>query len=411
MRVISLINALLVVVALYFLVFERDALFAFAGRGDSDAQAAASAQDDASPTQDQPQGVGVVAYRSTAREIDSAVVLRGQTKANRQVEVLAETTSTVVSDPKRKGAFVEAGDLLCELDPGTRHASLAEALAGKLEAESRGPEAEARLEEAHALVAEAEINLKAAQKLFKSGFGSETQRISSEAAMSSAQAGIKSAEAGLEATQAGIEAAAAEVAAAQRELDRLTIEAPFRGLLESDTAELGSLMLPGSLCATVIQLDPIKLVGFVPETEVNRIIVGTMASAQLVTGLHVEGRVTFLSRSADETTRTFEVEITVPNPELLIRDGQTANIQIAAEGAKAHLLPQSALTLNNDGQLGVRTVAAGNIVDFAPVRLLRDTAQGVWVDGLAETVDVIVVGQEFVTRGVVVAPTYREKAE
>lgn len=411
MRVISLINALLVVVALYFLVFERDALFAFAGRGDSDAETAPAAESDASPVQDQPQGVGVVAYRSTAREIDSAVVLRGQTKANRQVEVLAETTSTVVSEPKRKGAFVEAGDLLCELDPGTRHASLAEALAGKLEAESRGPEAEARLEEAHALVAEAEINLKAAQKLFKSGFGSETQRISSEAAMSSAQAGIKSAEAGLEATQAGIEAAAAEVAAAQRELERLTIEAPFRGLLESDTAELGSLMLPGSLCATVIQLDPIKLVAFVPETEVNRIIVGSMASAQLVTGLQVEGRVTFLSRSADETTRTFEVEITVPNPELLIRDGQTANIQIAAEGAKAHLLPQSALTLNNDGQLGVRTVAAGNIVDFAPVRLLRDTAQGVWVDGLAETVDIIVVGQEFVTRGVVVAPTYREIAE
>ncbi len=411
MRVISLINALLVVVALYFLVFERDALFAFAGRGDSDAETATAAEGDASPSQDQPQGVGVVAYRSTAREIDSAVVLRGQTKANRQVEVLAETTSTVVSEPKRKGAFVEAGDLLCELDPGTRHASLAEALAGKLEAESRGPEAEARLEEAHALVAEAEINLKAAQKLFKSGFGSETQRISSEAAMSSAQAGIKSAEAGLEATQAGIEAAAAEVAAAQRELDRLTIEAPFRGLLESDTAELGSLMLPGSLCATVIQLDPIKLVAFVPETEVNRIIVGSMASAQLVTGLQVEGRVTFLSRSADETTRTFEVEITVPNPELLIRDGQTANIQIAAEGAKAHLLPQSALTLNNDGQLGVRTVAAGNIVDFAPVRLLRDTAQGVWVDGLAETVDIIVVGQEFVTRGVVVAPTYRDIAE
>ncbi len=410
MRLISFINALLVIVALYFLVFERDALFAFAGRGDADTTASAEGETTDVTTVSET-AVGVVAIRSQAREIDSAVLLRGQTQANRQVEVLAETISTVVSEPKRRGAFVEAGDLLCELDPGTRPASLAEAMAGKLEAESRIPEAEARLEEAHALVAEAEINLTAARKLSETGFGSETRRISSEAAMSTAGAGVKSAEAGLEATRAGIEAAAAEVKAAEREIERLTIEAPFEGLLESDTAELGSLMQPGSLCATVIQLDPIKLVGFVPETEVNRVLVGSQASAQLVTGLQVEGRVTFLSRSADETTRTFEVEITVPNPDLAIRDGQTATIRIAAEGAKAHLLPQSALTLNNEGQLGVRTVGAGNIVDFMPIRVLRDTAEGVWIGGLPETVDIILVGQEFVTRGVTVAPTYREPSE
>jgi multidrug efflux system membrane fusion protein len=74
-------------------------------------------------------------------------------------------------------------------------------------------------------------------------------------------------------------------------------------------------------------------------------------------------------------------------------------------------LPQSALTLNNEGQLGVRTVGTGNVVDFVPVRILRDTSEGVWVDGLSESVDVIVVGQEFVTRGVTVAPTYREASQ
>ncbi|WP_170399951.1 efflux RND transporter periplasmic adaptor subunit [Ruegeria arenilitoris] len=410
MRLISFVNALLVIAALFFLVFERDTLFAFAGRGDSEADTASNAESAANATSDQD-AIGVVVLRSAAREIDSAVLLRGQTKANRQVEVLAETTSTVISEPKRRGTFVEAGDLLCELDPGTRPASLAEAEAARLEAESRVPEAEARLEEAHALVAEAQINLTAAQKLSETGFGSETRRISSEAAMRSAEAGVKTAEAGLEATRAGIEAATAEVKAAQREIDRQTIEAPFKGLLESDTAELGSLMQPGSLCATVIQLDPIKLVGFVPEVDVNKILVGSEASARLVTGLQVAGRVTFLSRSADETTRTFEVEITVPNPDLTIRDGQTADIRISAEGAKAHLLPQSALTLNNEGQVGVRTVGAENIVGFMPIRLLRDTAEGVWVDGLPETADVIVVGQEFVTQGVTVKPTYREAAQ
>ncbi|MEX0317289.1 MAG: efflux RND transporter periplasmic adaptor subunit [Ruegeria sp.] len=414
MRLIPIVTAFLVITALYLLVFEREALLAFA-RGEAaaaqpvDAEATDAASEAVAEAAEN--AVGVVALRSVAREIDSAVVLRGQTKAVRQVEVRAETTSTVISEPKRKGVFVEAGDLLCELDAGTRHAALAETRARKIEAESRIPEAEARLDEARARLAEAEINNTAARKLSETGYASETRRISTEAAMRAAEAGIKSAEAGLETTRAGIEAATATVAAAEREIDRLTIEAPFQGLLESDTAELGSLMQPGGLCATVIQLDPIKLVGFVPETEVNRITVGAMAGAELVTGLQVQGRVTFLSRSADETTRTFEVEITVPNPELLIRDGQTATIQISAEGAKAHLLPQSALTLNNEGQLGVRIVGANNVVDFLSVQLLRDSADGVWIGGLPETADVIVVGQEFVTKGVAVAPTYQEVSQ
>lgn len=417
MRLIPFITAILVTVALYMVVFERDALLAFAKADpaatteEEAAAGEASATSESASDETTPGGIGVVVQRSVAREIDSAVVLRGQTKAMRQVEVRSETTSTVLSEPKRKGAFVEAGDLMCELDPGTRHASLAEAKARELEARSRMPESEARLDEAKARLQEALINDNAAQKLSQSGYASETRRISTEAAVRSAEAGIKSAEAGLEATRAGIEAAGAAVAAAEREINRLTIEAPFQGLLESDTSELGSLMQPGSLCATIIQLDPIKLVGFVPETEVNRVQVGAMAGAELTTGLQVQGRVTFLSRSADETTRTFEVEITVPNPELLIRDGQTATIAIASEGAKAHLLPQSALTLNNEGRLGVRTVGAGDLVQFMPVELVRDSAEGVWLTGLPAEANVIVIGQDFVTAGVKVAPTYVEATQ
>jgi len=201
------------------------------------------------------------------------------------------------------------------------------------------------------------------------------------------------------------------VAASQREIDRLTITAPFEGLLESDSAELGSLMQPGGLCATVIQLNPIKVVGFVPETEVDRVKIGARAGALLASGRRVQGTVIFISRSADPATRTFEVEITVPNSDLKIRDGQTAEIAIAADGAKAHRIPQSSLTLNNAGSLGVRVVGKGNIVEFKTVELLRDDTKGVWVAGLPDQADVIVVGQDFVTRGVKVVPTYREATQ
>lgn len=413
MRLIPMLTAILVTVALYFVVFQRDDLRAFA-KAETASESAEATSDGQSTSEAAPEaetGVRVVVLKSQAQPIDSAVILRGETRAARQVEVRAETTSTVVSAPLRKGVFVEAGDLLCELDPGTRQATLAQAQAALAEAHARVPEAEARLIEAHAKLDEAQINFRARDKLSQGGYASETQLISARAEVQSAQAGIESAKAGLEATSAAIEAALANIAAAEREIDRLTIEAPFAGLLESDTAELGTLMQPGGLCAVVIQLNPIKVVGYVPETQVARVSFGAMAGARLATGEQVQGQVTFISRSADPTTRTFEVEITVENEDLRIRDGQTAAIAISAPGAKAHLLPQSALTLNNDGQLGVRTVDAENIVDFLPVQLFRDTPEGVWVGGLDETSDVIVVGQEFVTKGVKVRPTYREATQ
>lgn len=415
MRLIPMLTAALVTGFLYLAVFERDTLLAFARGEEKTAQEAAGADGEAEPdaaaAEDDARLIGVVVQRSTAQAIDNGVILRGLTKADREVEVRAETSSTVISEPLRKGTRVEAGQLLCQLDPGTREIALAEARAGLALAQSRMPEAEAKLEEALSRLEEARINDKVARRLSEGGFASDTRVAATSAAVSSAEAGVASARAGLENARSGIQSAEAAVAAAEREIERLTIEAPFAGLLESDTAELGSLLQPGSLCATVIRLDPIKLVGYVPETQINRIELGALAGARLATGQEVVGKVVFTARSADPATRTFEVEVAVPNPDLSIRDGQTAEILISAAGTKAHKLPQSSLTLNNEGQLGVRVVAEGDVVDFLPVQLLRDEVDGVWVGGLPDEVAVIVVGQEYVTKGVKVAPSYREAAQ
>lgn len=430
MRILSILAALIVAVIVLAFTIEREDTLAFL-RGDDPAQTtdqptetapSVAAQD----TQPAAPVIRVVALHSTARDIDSAVVLRGQTQAQRQVEVRAETSSTVMSEPLPKGTFVEAGQLLCKLSPGTRGAALAEANArlseagaAKATAESRVPEAQSRVAEAQARLDETLISQNAATKLSEGGFAAETRVKSADAAVASARAGLESANAGVKAAQSGlqsadaaIESAQAAVAAAEKEIERLDIHAPFAGLLESDTAELGSLLQPGGLCATVIQLDPIKLVAFVPETDVGRVHVGALAGGRLAAGGDdVQGRVSFLSRSADPVTRTFRVEIEIPNPDLTLRDGQTVEILIATDGAPAHLLPQSALTLNDEGTLGLRTLTADSVVEFQPVKLLRDTPKGVWLTGLPDAVDVIVVGQEFVTAGVTVDATFREAAE
>ncbi len=411
MRLIPVLTALIVSALLYFIVVERDRLLAFAS-GSASAEPTEEVveadKDSVALEQEVAQLIRVVAVRSEARTIDSAVVLRGETEADREVEVRAETSGLVISEPLRRGASVTAGQELCRLDVGTSSAVLAEAKARLLEAQARVPSAQAVVAEAEARLEEARINDNAARKLSEGGFASSTRVASTAASVRAAEASIQSATSGLESTQAGIESAQALVAAAEREVERLSMVAPFDGLLESKTAELGSLMQPGSLCGTVLRLDPIRVVGFVPETDINRVSEGFLAGARLTTGQEVTGQVTFVSRSADPQTRTFRVEVTVPNEDMSIRDGQTAEILISSDGAAAHFLPQSSLTLNDDGVLGVRIVEAGDIVAFNAVTLLRDGTDGIWVGGLPEKADVIVVGHEFVIEGVHVAPTYRE---
>ncbi|MCP4818417.1 MAG: efflux RND transporter periplasmic adaptor subunit [Shimia sp.] len=413
MRLIPVVTAILVVGFLYVLVAERDKLAGLAAGEEAQAPTeSTTTQNDTAATaeKDIPEKVRVVAVHSTARMIDSAVVLRGETEANREVEVRAETGGLVVSDPLRRGAHVERGQELCRLEAGTRDAILAEARARLAEAKARVPSTQASVAEAEARLEEAQINDNAARKLSEGGYASDTRVASAAASVRAAEAAVQSAKSGLESTQAGIESAEALVAAAQRDIDRLVVTAPFSGILESDTAELGSLVQQGSLCGTVIQLNPIRIVGFVPETEINRVNVGALAGARLTTGEQVTGQVTFVSRSADPLTRTFRVEVAVPNDDLRIRDGQTAEIAIASDGAEAHLIPQSALTLNDDGTLGVRLVGDDELVQFVAVDLLRDVPEGIWVEGPPKDANIIIIGQEYVEEGVAVLPVYEEPA-
>ena len=411
MRLLSILTALAVVLLLFFIVFQRDNLLEFAGVAPASEEEAGVVDQTASKeVSDEASTVSVVALKSAARSVDGAVLVRGRAEAIRQVDVRAETMGRVVSTPLRRGEMIEEGQIMCSLDPGTRQIALDDARARLQEAKARLPESKARLSEAQARLAEAEINDRAASRLSEGGFASETRVASTTAAVVAARAGVEAANSGVASAAAGIKSAAAGVASAENELSKLDLHAPFSGLLESDTAELGSLLQPGSLCGTIIQLDTIKLVGFVPEASVDRVELGARAGARLSSGREILGEVTFISRSADMTTRTFRVDVEVPNPDLSIRDGQTAEIAIQADGEAAHLLPQSALTLDDTGQLGVRVVKEGR-ADFAPVSVLRDTQDGIWITGLEPQIDVIVVGQEFVTDGVPLEVSYREVSQ
>lgn len=353
MRLPSLLIAALIAIGLYYW---------FAVRPASEPAVAVVAEASTAPGDAEDAPVPVIVLSSEAQERTDRLVLRGRTAAARSVEVPAETAGRVISPPLRAGAEVREGELLCELDAGARPAQLTEA---------------------EASLAEARIESTAAATLSQKGFAAETTRIAREAQLEAAQAAVD---------------------LVRLDIERLQIHAPFSGLLETDTAELGSLLRPGDVCATVIDLAQVKVEGFVSEMTVDKLDVGTPATARLVNGREAEGEITFISRMADPETRTYEVEVTLPNADGAIRDGMTAEILVPLPTDTAHLIPQSALTLNDEGELGVRIVD-GDTSRFVAVKLLSDERQGVWVAGLPERADVLVVGQEFVRDGRRIVPT------
>jgi multidrug efflux system membrane fusion protein len=118
-----------------------------------------------------------------------------------------------------------------------------------------------------------------------------------------------------------------------------------------------------------------------------------------VSGQVLSGRIRYVAREADPQTRTYHLEIAIPNSNLGVRSGLSAEVHIGTGSGPAHLTPVSALVLDSAGRQGVRYVAADGRVAFAAITVVEESAQGLWVKGLNGPVQLIVVGQSYVADG------------
>lgn len=319
------------------------------------------------------QSVRTVTYTVQAMALD--VPLRGRTKAKATVSAVAETTGIVDSVHVTKGQKVAVGDKLCTLDQGTRAAAVAQAEAG--------------LAQANAGLVQAQLDFDTNAELRSKGLAAPNTGRGPEVALSAAKAGVTSA-------QAAVDNAKAELA-------RTEIVAKVAGVVQDPLAVAGSMLGMGNPCATIVQLDPMVFIGQVPEARIGLARLGLTATIKTVTDQTVEGKVTYIASTADSATRSFPVEIEFANPSA-IRDGITAEASVSMGTVPAHLLPQSVLTLNDDGVLGIKAVENEKVA-FYPVQIASDTREGVWVLGLPAKVDVITLGQEYVKAGQAVAAT------
>jgi membrane fusion protein, multidrug efflux system len=194
-------------------------------------------------------------------------------------------------------------------------------------------------------------------------------------------------------------AADAALQQAQSAEDRLLLKAPFAGFVDRVDVELGEWVQTGTAIATVLSLDPIVVKAEVSERDVAFVFIGGKALVRLVDGTELEGTIRHLAKQASDGTRTFAVEVALPNPDHKIGSGMTAEVQLFAAAVKAVTVPRSIITISEDGLIGLRVVGADNIAKFAPITLLDDTPQGMIVTGVPDGLRVIVAGQDLVRDG------------
>ena len=188
------------------------------------------------------------------------------------------------------------------------------------------------------------------------------------------------------------------------ELNRTEVKAPFDGYIE-DIVKPGNLLERGQLCATIIELDPITFIAEVPENSIKEVREGQNVNISLVTGDNIQGKLTFVSKSASVATRTFRVEAEIANSSGIVRDGISGTMVIDTDPVLAHKISPSILLLADNGELGVKTVNSENMVEFFPVQIIQDTEEGIWVAGLPDFSNIIVLGQGFVETGQIVSVT------
>ncbi|HVY20422.1 MAG TPA: efflux RND transporter periplasmic adaptor subunit [Bauldia sp.] len=310
----------------------------------------------------------VAVATATPEQHQRAIILSCTTRADHRAQATARGAGTVVELNISRGTKVKAGDIVATLSDEARTAAV---------------------QQAQAQLDKAQSDYNANSKLIQTG---DAPRNS----LATLEAGVKSAQAAL--------------AAAQAEADRSVVRAPIDGIVDTVPVQVGQAVQIGGEVAEIVDPDPMLAVGSVSEARRASLLVGQSAEVRFIDGKKVSGSVDFVGLSADKATRTYPVEVKMPNPTSEIADGVTCEMTVLLAPIEAAAVPRSALVFSDDGRLGVRIADPNSKAQFVPVNLVDDGLSQVWVTGLQGVTRVIVVGQDFVKDGDPVEAVTAEEA-
>ncbi len=292
----------------------------------------------------------VAASWSEADEVVRRLVLYGDVEPV-QISMIRARVDGIVEEIVPAGTVVETGEVV-----------------GRLSADDR----QARLARAQAQLASAERDFEATRQLAERDIAPEQE---------------------VQTLFAQLEAARAELRAVELEISFTELNAPTDGVINRVIADVGAYVAPGGDVAEIVNNDPLVAAVDVQQGAITNIRLGMPALVRFIGGDELEGSVSFISAIARAETRTFRVEIEVPNPGGAMPSGLSAEVEIPYDTIAAHRVSPALGRLDEQGRIGVYLLDADDRIVFAPIDVVRAEADGVWVTGLPERARIVTVSQ------------------
>ena len=209
--------------------------------------------------------VAVRTHKSISKPFQSELLLQGRTAASRFVNLKAEISGKIVEVLAKEGDFVRAGTAILKIAVNDRAV---------------------RVEQAKASLNQRRLQVDAARKLAKESFGTQVRLAEAEAQFSQAKVNL---------LRFNID------------LENTIIKAPFDGIFNSKTKDLGAFLNAGDIVGTIVDLSPIKIVVEVSEKDIGSLKTGMPGSIKLSDGSSYNGTVNYVASLSDNSTRTFRV--------------------------------------------------------------------------------------------------------
>ena len=347
-------------------------------------------------------------------KVRRSVRASGVTQPKAIITLSAEIGGTARKVPAVEGRQVEAGDVLVVIDTSTLPARIDAAKAeiaaattalDSATAQSRGTYNEQR--------AAAEANLEVARQRLEIAQKLATQNFSAPVELAQLKANYENArmtlaqidlarnlrsEVDIAQNRARLATAKSNLAVLRDQLAKSTIKAPAAGWLETMHLEQGEQIAAGAPAATILDMDELKIVVAVPQTNISEVGLGDPVNVNVAGAGMRKGAVTKIASISSTTTRTFDVEVTVPNPGRELRAGMTVEANIDVGFQPAFGMSPAHLSVAGDGSLTAK-IDDGGTVRVVPVELVRSGVEQVFVSGLADGATLLTFGQAFVNAG------------
>ncbi len=342
-----------------------------------------------------------------SEEIEESITLQGQTIHNRTIDIKSETTGNIINKNYKRGKIVTSDEILVEISMEDRQELLnsytQELKRNKKEILINEKKRDNSIYKIKEQIKLYEIEYQSAKQLIDKGLSSKSKLSLASFNLANAKSNLRDIELNYQSQYANLESQMANIKSKIKkitiDIDNTKISSPFEGIINDSYVELGDYVRPGDVLFNLVDLNPIKIQGYLSETDVNNIKIGTQAAVRTSNSITKTGKITFISPTAETATRTFEITVEANNDDLLFKSGITASIKIRGSSIKAHKISPSILTLQDDGTVGIKAIDGNNKVVFYPIKKEIDTIDGMWVSGLPDEVKLIITGQEYITVG------------